>query len=105
MVFISIISAPQASNCLVISASSSSEISGFSKRAEPPPDSKNKTVSSLFRLLTISIAACVPRKEFSSGTGCPASKQIVLGIAPFTWSYLVTTTPACKESPKTLLAA
>ena len=38
-------------------------------RAEPPPEIRNNTVSSLVRLLTKSIAACVPKKELLSGTG------------------------------------
>ncbi len=73
IVFISTISAPQARSCFVISASSSPDTSGFSQSADPPPESKNNTVSSACNPDTRSSAACVARKEFSSGTGCPAS--------------------------------
>ena len=44
----------------------------------------NKLDASAFR---------VAAKPFSSGTGCPASQQSTPGIVPFTWPYLVTTTP------------
>ena len=73
MVFISTISAPLASSCAVISCSSSPEISGFSNRALPPPDSKNSTVSSGCRPWTSSSAFSVAAKLLASGTGCPAS--------------------------------
>ena len=42
MVFISTMSAPQARSCFVTSAISSSGISGHSKSAEPPPETRNK---------------------------------------------------------------
>ena len=61
MVFISTISAPQASSCFVTSAISSSGISGHSKSAEPPPETRNNTVSSFPSGLTSSIAARVAR--------------------------------------------
>ena len=72
-VFISTISAPQASMAWVRWESSSAGMRGHSNRAEPPPDTRNTTVSSAVRSSTSSMAARVPRKEFSSGTGCPPS--------------------------------
>ena len=100
MMFISVMSAPQARSCAVISESSSSEVGGFLKRAEPPPDNRKITVSSLFKPLTKSRAAWVPLKEFPSGTGCPASKHRTFGISPFTCPYFVTHIPACSLSPR-----
>ena len=100
MVLISTISAPQASSWPVMSCSSSPGISGFSNSAEPPPDSRNSTVSFSVRPCTKSRASAVPRKEFSSGTGWPASMHTQFGMSPFTWSYLVTTTPRSIRSPR-----
>ena len=105
MVLISTISAPQASSCPVIFCSSSPETSGFSNRALPPPESRNSTVSFSVRSATRSSAACVPRNEFSSGTGCPASKQEKFAMGPITWSYLVTTTPFSIRPPRQSEAA
>ena len=84
IVFISTISAPEDSSCCVISCNSSPGISGCSKRALPPPESKNSTVSSSVSCSTALIASLVAAKLFSSGTGCPASKQRTQGISPFT---------------------
>ena len=64
IVFISTISAPLASNCFVISCSSSPEINGNSNRALPPPESKKITVSSSDRPSTNSIAFFVASKLF-----------------------------------------
>lgn len=100
MVFISTMSAPQASSSLVRAISSSAGISGHSNRAEPPPDTRKTTVSSGFRSRTRSMAAWVPRKEPSSGTGCPPSIMVQRGISPWLWSCLVTTTPASRRSPR-----
>ena len=61
MVFISTMSAPQARSCFVTSAISSSGISGHSKSAEPPPETRKSTVSSFPSGLTSSIAARVAR--------------------------------------------
>ena len=63
MMLISVISAPQARSCFVMSASSSPGSSGFSKSADPPPDNRKITVSSFFRPPARSKAARVPAKE------------------------------------------
>ena len=47
----------------------------------------------------------MPLKEFSSGTGWPASKQSKLAMGPMTWSYFVTTTPFSMRLPITSDAA
>ena len=104
MVFISTISAPLASSWLVICCSSAPGISGFSNSALPPPDSRNSTVSSAVKPCTSSSAFRVAAKPFSSGTGCPASQQSTPGIVPFTWPYLVTTTPPSTR-PRNFTAA
>ena len=93
MVFISTISAPLARSWLVMSCSSSPGSSGRSNNALPPPESRNSTVSSAVRPCTRVSAFLVAAKLFSSGTGWPASQQVTPGISPFTWPYLVTTTP------------
>ncbi len=98
-VFISTMSAPQASSCLVRLVSSSGGMRGFSKRAEPPPERRKSTVSSGARSFTRSMAAWVAAKEFSSGTGCPASKIRRLPMGPLACSYLVMTTPSWMRSP------
>lgn len=82
MVLISTISAPHPSSCCVISCNSSKGIQGFSSRALPPPDRRNTTVSCAVNPCTRSSAACVPRQEPSSGTGCPPSKQRIWAIGP-----------------------
>ena len=61
MVFISTMSAPQVRSCFVTSAISASGISGHSKSAEPPPETRKSTVSSFPSGLTSSIAARVAR--------------------------------------------
>ena len=104
MVFISTISAPLASSWPVICCSSAPGISGFSNSALPPPDSRNSTVSSAVKPCTSSSAFRVAAKPFSSGTGCPASQQSTPGIVPFTWPYLVTTTPPSTR-PRNFTAA
>ena len=73
MVFISTMPAPQASSWPVMSCSSAPGSRGFSSRALPPPDKRNRTVSPSRALSARSRAAWVARNEFSSGTGCPAS--------------------------------
>ena len=60
-VFISTMSAPQASSCFVTSAISSAGTSGLSNRAEPPPESRNSTVSRSVSPLTSSSARLVAR--------------------------------------------
>ena len=56
MVFISTMSAPQASRALVSWANSSAGIRGLSNRAEPPPETSRTTVSlSLIHILKISL--------------------------------------------------
>ena len=42
---------------------------------------------------------------FSSGTGCPASRQSIFPRGPFTWSYLVMTMPFSIRSPRQSRAA
>ena len=46
---------------------------GHARGALPPPESRNNTRSSAPSGATRSMAACVAAKEFSSGTGWPAS--------------------------------
>ena len=104
MVFISTMSAPLASSWDVMSCSSSAGMSGFSNSALPPPESRNSTVSSGCRPCTSSSAFWVAAKLLASGTGWPASQQVTPGIFPFTWSYLVTTTPP-STCPSTATAA
>ena len=104
MVFISTMSAPLASSWDVMSCSSSAGMSGFSNSALPPPESRNNTVSSGCRPCTSSSAFWVAAKLLASGTGWPASQQVTPGIFPFTWSYLVTTTPL-STCPSTATAA
>ena len=82
-VFISTISAPLAKSAFVRAANSSAGISGFSNKADPPPESKNSTVSSSERPDTSSRARSVPRNDCSSGTGCPASISSKPAIGPF----------------------
>ena len=93
MVFISTMSAPQARSSWVRAASSSGGMRGDSKRAEPPPDTRNTTVSSGARPRTSSMAARVPRKELSSGTGWPASRTSRVPMGPSLWPCLVMTMP------------
>ena len=100
MVLISTISAPHPSSCCVISCNSSKGIQGFSSRALPPPDRRNTTVSCAVNPCTRSSAACVPRQEPSSGTGCPPSKQRIWAIGPFICPYFVTTTPSAIRFPR-----
>ena len=57
MALISVMSAPQASSCQVMSCSASGGISGFSNSAEPPPEIRNSTVSPSPSGRTISMAA------------------------------------------------
>ncbi len=73
--------------------SSSSGTRGCSKRALPPPESRNSTVSVGSSPAVISSTAAVPRKLLPSGTGWPASTHRTPGISPRTWPYLVTTIP------------
>ncbi len=61
MVLISVMDAPQANSCAVISCSSSKGINGFSKREDPPPDRRKRTVSRSSNPVTIRRIACVPR--------------------------------------------
>ena len=82
IVFISVMDAPEARSSEVSFSISSVGINGFSKRADPPPETRNRTISLLVRLLTALIASSVPLYEFSSGTGCPASTIFKLPIAP-----------------------
>ncbi len=105
IVLISTMPAPQARSCRVTAKSSSSGIRGFSKRALPPPESRKRTVSFSVRFPVSFRTAAVAANEFLSGTGCPASRQSIRGISPFTWPYLVTTTPASIRSPKRSEAA
>ena len=98
-VFISTMFAPQASSCFVMSSSSAAGMSGFSKSAEPPPESRKSTVSSAVRFSTSFIAASAEAKEFSSGTGWPASMMRVCGSSPFECPYFVTTSPSSILSP------
>ena len=93
MVFISVISAPQARSCLVMSCSSSVEMMGFSNRAEPPPDSRNRTRSSGLRSWVSSRARLVAAKVSSSGTGWPASQTSRFPMGPSLWPCLVMTMP------------
>ena len=72
-VLISTISAPQDSSSRVSRSKSPAGISGDSNRADPPPESRNRTVSPESSADTASMARRVAEKEFSSGTGCPAS--------------------------------
>ena len=58
-VLISTMSAPQASSCRVMSSISSGGIRGFSNSAEPPPDSRNRTVSVSFNPAVMVRAASV----------------------------------------------
>ena len=92
-------------HCCVISCNSFRGIIGFSSRALPPPDRRNTTVSCAVNPCTRSSAACVPRQEPSSGTGCPPSKQRIWEIDPFICPYFVTTTPFVMRSPKQADAA
>ena len=92
-VFMDTISAPLANRSEVMSWSSFREIRGFSKRAEPPPLIKNSTVSSAVRSLTRSMARWVAFREFSSGTGWPASQISRGASSPLLWPYLVITIP------------
>ena len=75
MVLISTMSAPQAKSWLEMSCMSAkvAPSAGSSNNAEPPPLTKNNTVSSGVRPLTCSRSAFVPLRVFSSRTGCPAS--------------------------------
>ena len=82
IVFISSISAPQTSSCFVMSASSAGVTRGDSNRAEPPPESRSNTVSPAASPDTADSAASAAAKEFSSGTGCPASKICRPSIPP-----------------------
>ena len=93
MVLISRISAPQAKSCDVIFCSCSGGIKGFSNRALPPPESRNRTVSLSDRSSVMFRIFSVPRKLFSSGTGWPASRQDIPSRGCFTWPYLVSTMP------------
>ena len=99
-VFISTMSAPEASSRPVMSCSSPALTRGSSNRALPPPDSRNRTVSSSPRSDTSASASRVARKEFSSGTGWPASRQRTPGMGPATWPYLVMTMPLSTASPR-----
>ena len=74
--------APEASSSDVSFSISSVGINGFSKRADPPPETRKRTISSDERVLTALIASSVPLYEFSSGTGCPASTIFKLPIGP-----------------------
>ena len=80
IVFISTMSAPQASSWRVTSASSSPETSGASKRAEPPPESRNTTVSCGDRPLTDEPAAGVAaaRAEVDDPVGASDYVDVVL---------------------------
>ena len=104
MVFISTMSAPQDSSSWVSRARSSAGTRGRSNRAEPPPDTRKITVSSAVRPDTRSMAAWVPWKEPSSGTGWPPSQMAQWGMFPMLWPCLVTTTPAWSRSPSRLAA-
>ena len=73
MVFISTMSAPQASSWRVMSCNSSPDTKGCSNRALPPPESRNSTVSSAVSPCTSSSARAVAKKLPLSGTGWPAS--------------------------------
>ena len=73
-VFMDTMSAPLAKRSEVMSWSSFREIRGFSNRADPPPLIKNSTVSRSVRSRTSSMARWVAFREFSSGTGWPASQ-------------------------------
>ena len=63
------ISAPPASRRFVISCSSAPGISGFSNKALPPPERRNRTVSWSVRFCTIVSTFSVAAKLLSSGTG------------------------------------
>ena len=99
MVLISTMSAPQAKSCPVMSFMSFSVTpsAGSSNRAEPPPDTRNSTVSSAVSPLTCSSSALVPLSVFSSSTGCPASYISSPAISPIECSYFVTTAPEIPE--------
>ena len=58
--------------------------SGVAVIVETLTDNRNRTVSFSVRSFTKSSAAWVPLKEFSSGTGWPASKQRKLPMGPIT---------------------
>ena len=60
IVFISVIDAPEARSSEVRRAISEEGIRGFSKRAEPPPDTRKRTISSSPSPSTALIAALVP---------------------------------------------
>ena len=105
MVFISTMSAPDAKRRRVISCSSSGGISGASKRAEPPPDRRNKTVSFSVRFSVSASASAVAEKVSSSGTGCPASRTSSVPAGPPDWPCLVMMIPPVSRSPKQSQAA
>ena len=104
-VLISTISAPQTSRLWVSSSRSAAGMSGFSNKAEPPPESRNSTVSCAVSPLTRSSACWVAVKLFSSGMGCPASRMVKLAMGPLLWSYLVMTIPVSMREPRMRLAA
>ena len=105
MQLISWILAPQASSCWLISCNSVRDRGDCSNRAEPPPESKNSTVSSAVRPETSSNARPAARKEASSTMGCPASRISKGSRGPWLCSYLVITAPAVMRVPKTFRAA
>ena len=101
MVFISVISAPEASSCLFTSCNSSSDTSGLSNRALPPPETRNISVSFGVRLWARERAASAPRTELPSGTGCPASYMAISSEKlPAEWPYLVMITPFSMRLPR-----
>ena len=105
MVFISTMSAPLASSCFVMSWSSSRGTNGDSKRAEPPPDRRKRTVSSADSPRVSSSACAVAEKVSPSGTGWPASRTRREPTGPSAWPCLVMTMPALILSPRQSQAA
>ena len=92
-VLISWMLAPLPISWLLICCNSGISNSDNSNSAEPPPERRNSTVSSGVRFSVNSKARFVPRKEFSSKMGCPASMLSKFPSAPRLWSYLVSTKP------------
>ena len=52
-----------------------------------------------------SSASCVAANEFASGTGCPASWQVIFGISPLICPYFVMTMPRPMRLPSSSDAA
>ena len=105
MVFISTMSAPLARRLWVMDWSSSWGTSGASKRAEPPPERRKRTVSSAVRPSVRASASSVAEKVSWSGTGCPASRMSREPMGPWAWPCLVMMMPPSSRPPTQSQAA